>query len=326
MKTLFKKYYNSTLRPDEFRKIADFFCNMKNTSVIYDEMKPLWNTNLQQSGDLPKPNPVVMQKIREAIWLNDTKTAQRKLKIYSLGLRIGAVLVIGLLASTFFFIQQASQNQPIAHLQTISTPPGAKTSMVLPDGSMVWLNSASKISFPSQFDKQRPVTLTGEAFFEVVKSDNPFIVETEYGEVEVLGTSFNVMAYADDGAFETTLVNGKVLLTSTDTSHKGILKPGQHAKLGKNGFNINNVETKHFTSWKEGKLIFSREPFPSFIKKLERWYNTKIEYNNPELDKLWYSGTIEMESLSEVMEMISKSAPVTYSYDNKTRVFTIQVK
>lgn len=326
MKTLFKKYYHSTLRPGEFRKIADFFCDKKNTPVIYKEMKPLWDTNLQQSADLPKPDPAVMQKIKEAIWLNDTKAAQRKIKIYSLSLRIAAVLVIGLLVSTVFFFQRASQNQPTAYLQTVSTPPGAKTSTVLPDGSMVWLNSGSEISFPSQFDKQRPIALTGEAFFEVVKGDKPFIVKTEYGEVEVLGTSFNVMAYADDGAFETTLVEGKVSLNSKNTSHKGILKPGQHAVLGKNGFTINNVDTQYFTSWKEGRLIFSREPFPSFIKKLERWYNTTIEYNDPELDELWYTGTIEMESLSEVMEMISKSAPVTCNYDNKTRVFTIQTK
>ncbi len=326
MKTLFKKYYNSTLRPDEFRDVAEFVANHKNTPLIYDEMKPLWNTNLQQSMDLPKPNPALMQKIKEAIWLNDIKAAQRKIKMYSLSLRIAAVVVIGLLASTIFFIQRASQNQATAQLQTISTPPGAKTSTTLPDGSIVWLNSESEISFPSQFDKQRPVTLTGEAFFEVVKSDKPFIVETEYGKVEVLGTSFNVMAYADDGVFETTLVEGKVSLISKNAAHENILKPGQHAVLGKDGFIIKNVETQYFTSWKEGKLVFSREPFPSFIKKLERWYNTTIEYNDPELDKLWYSGTIEMESLSEVMEMISKSAPVTYSYDNKTRVFTIQTK
>ena len=86
------------------------------------------------------------------------------------------------------------------------------------------------------------------------------------------------------------------------------------------------METKYFTSWKDGKLLFNKEPFPDFIKKLERWYNVKIEYSDPELDKLWYTGTIEMETISEVMEMISKAAPVKYSFNNKTRVFTIKAK
>ena len=102
------------------------------------------------------------------------------------------------------------------------------------------------------------------------------------------------------------------------------LQPGEQVVKTTTGFLVKQVETKYYTSWKDGKLLFNREPFPSFIKKLERWYNVKIEYSDPELDKLWYTGTIEMETISEVMEMISKSAPVTYSFNNKTRVFTIK--
>jgi ferric-dicitrate binding protein FerR (iron transport regulator) len=122
------------------------------------------------------------------------------------------------------------------------------------------------------------------------------------------------------------LEEGVVVFNVKNIENEVTLKPGEQIEKTATGFNVKPVETRYFTSWKDGKLLFNREPFPSFIKKLERWYNVKIEYADTELDKLWYTGTIEMETISEVMEMISKAAPVKYSFNNKTRVFTIKAK
>jgi ferric-dicitrate binding protein FerR (iron transport regulator) len=168
------------------------------------------------------------------------------------------------------------------------------------------------------------VILTGEAYFKVVKGNMPFIVATDYGNVEVKGTSFNVKAYKDDNSFETTLEEGIVSFCVNGTENNVTLKPGEQVVKTEKGYKVREVDTKYFTTWKDGKLIFNREFFPSFIKKLERWYNVRIEYSDPELDKLWFTGTIEMESISEVMEMISKTTPVTYKFNSKTRIFTLQ--
>lgn len=325
MKHLFKKYFSSTLSPDEFGEFAKFILDKRNEVAIYNEMKPLWNQSLLETEGLPEPNPVLLQQLKLSILRDERKYAQRKLRIYSAGLAIAAVLVVGLLISTVFFYFQPGQNQFAEQILTISTPYGARTTTQLPDGSKVWLNSGSSLSFPTGFGKNRAVVLTGEAFFEVEKSDKSFIVSTQYGDVKVQGTSFNVTAFGDDQKFETTLVEGKVLLTDKQAGNETTLQTGQQATLVNNSFVVKPVEAKYFTSWKDGKLIFSREPFPQFIKKLERWYNVKIEYSDPKLDKLWYTGTIEMESISEVMEMISKAAPVKTSFDNKTRVFTIKM-
>jgi ferric-dicitrate binding protein FerR (iron transport regulator) len=203
---------------------------------------------------------------------------------------------------------------------------GAKSKIVLPDSSLVWLNSGSTLSYPQQFGKNRQITLAGEAYFEVMKNEKPFVVSTNYGDVKVKGTSFNVKAYSDDNSFETTLEEGVVAFKVKNTENEVTLQPGEQVIKTASGFNVKQVETKYFTSWKDGKLLFNKEPFPEFIKKLERWYNVKIEYSDPELDKLWYTGTIEMETISEVMEMISKAAPVKYNFNNKTRVFTIKAK
>lgn len=326
MKNLFKKYYHSVLRPDEFSEVTDFMRDKKNEPVIFSLMKPLWEREIEKAELPGKTNPALYTRIREAISLDKQKTALRKISTYAWGLRIAAVLVVALLVSNIFFFRKFTQNQFAGTVQNITTPYGAKTSISLPDGSMVWLNSGSTLSYSTEFNKNRPVTLVGEAYFEVEKSDKPFIVSTEYGDVEVKGTAFNVKAYVEDDAFETTLEEGIVDFKVKDSENRVTLKPGDQVIKTTKGFAIKKVETKYFTSWKNGKLFFYREPFPSFIKKLERWYNVKIEYSDSELDQLSYTGTIEMESISEVMEMISKAAPVTYKFDNKTRIFTIKIK
>lgn len=325
MKRLFKKYYQSLLSPKEFSEFTGFIQDKNNDSIIFEMMKPIWKKELEEPDVALPANPELYTKIRTLVLHDKQKAANHRVRLYTWGLRVAAILIIGLLASNAFLLTK-TKPQLTAQIQTVKTPFGAKTNYTLPDGSIVWLNSGSTFSFPAKFQKNRSVTLVGEAFFEVEKDSKPFIVSTEYGDVKVKGTSFNVKAYADDNDFETTLVEGIVVFKVKNAGTEVTLKPGEQVSKTESGYTVKTVETKYFTSWKEGKLLFNREPFPSFIKKLERWYNVKIEYSDPELNDLWYTGTIEMESISEVMEMISKAAPVSYHFNNKTRVFTINAK
>lgn len=325
MNRLFNKYYRSLLNPDEFSEVSEFFSEAKNETRIFNMMKPFWEEELTKSLDSKRSNSDLYSKIKEFVLLDKQKRLGRKIRFYTWSLRIAAVFIIGLLLSTVFLFQE-SQVQYSDQIQTITTPYGAKMNYTLPDGSIVWLNSGSTFSYAAKFGKTRSVTLVGEAFFKVVKDSKPFIVATNHGTVEVKGTSFNVKAYADDNDFETTLVEGTVVFKVKNAGNEVTLKPGEQVSKTDSGYTVKKVETKYFTSWKEGKLLFNREPFPSFIKKLERWYNVKIEYSDPKLNDLWYTGTIEMESISEVMEMISKAAPVSYHFNNKTRVFTIKAQ
>ncbi|MFV0590567.1 MAG: FecR family protein [Draconibacterium sp.] len=326
MKNLFKKYYNSVLGPGEFSEVAGFLGKQKNDFVISGLMKSFWKKEIEATEASSKQNPALFSRIKEVISIEQQRAVQRKMRIYVWGLRVAAVLLIALIAGNIYTYIDKQNKHLVQQIQSVTTPYGARTQFSLPDGSIVWLNSGSTLSYPMQFDDRRPVKLEGEAFFEVVKGDSPFIVSTGYGNVAVKGTSFNVKAYSDDNVFETTLVEGSVKLTDKNALNEVTLKPGELGTKNNYGFTVEHVETAYYTSWKEGKLLFNREPFPSFIKKLERWYNVKIEYNDPGLNELWYTGTIEMESISEVMEMISKAAPLTYSFNNKTRVFTIRKK
>ena len=226
MKSIFKKYYHAILRPDEFTKVSDFIANEKNESLISEWLKPLWEKQMKENDSVPRTNPELLGRIKEAIFLDKQKYITRKMNLYSWSLRIAAVLIVGLLISNVFFFNQSNETNLTNQIQTITTPYGAKTNYTLPDGSLIWLNSGSTFSYPSKFGNKRTVTLVGEAFFKVVKGSKPFIVSTNYGDVEVKGTSFNVKAYTDDNNFETTLVEGIVAFTAKNAKNEVTLKPG----------------------------------------------------------------------------------------------------
>ncbi len=323
MKKLFNKYCNSVLSCDEFSLFSRFVTNKKNNALISGLMKSLWRKELLQASVPPRKNPELLRRIKDAIADEKQKRIHKKIRLYKWALSTAAVAIIALVLNNVLTYQTELNN---IQEQRITTPYGARVEYTLPDGSLVWLNSGSSMTFPSQFKKTRDVKLVGEAYFKVVKRDKPFIVSTKYGNVEVKGTSFNVSSYEDDNAFATTLEEGCVAFTSKETENEVVLKPGEQISKTDNGFVVRKVETKEFTRWRDGQLCFDREPFSSFVKKLERWYDVKIEYSDSQLNELWYTGYIEKESISEVMEMISKAAPVAYSYDNENRVFTLTAK
>ncbi|MCY1720964.1 DUF4974 domain-containing protein [Prolixibacteraceae bacterium Z1-6] len=235
-----------------------------------------------------------------------------------------AVLFAGIIISYLLIPTKLNNIHNCNYSQIITAPHGARTSFKLPDSSIVWLNSGSTLSFSTDFEKGRVVKLKGEAFFKVVKSRKPFIVSTNFGEVEVKGTSFNVKAFEDEN-LETTLVTGSVSIRNKNLNKEVTLEPGQQVRLDGNTFMIECVDTDIFTSWKDGKIIFRKEYLPQLAKRLERWYNVKIDLDeDTRLDKIHYSGTIEMESFSEILELLRVTAPIDYSFNEKTRVISIR--
>lgn len=239
-------------------------------------------------------------------------------------LAIAAAFILGIIISSVVISLWPSNDNSVAQ-QTISTPNGARTQFQLPDGSTVWLNSGSKLSYPSKFAKNRHISLEGEAFFDVQKG-RPFVVSTSFGDVRVKGTSFNVKAFSNE-AFETTLITGLVQIKANKNGEEILLQPGFQAKDNGDKLIVNEVETSIFTSWKEGKLIFSNDYLPMIAKKLERWYNVKIKLDDdPRLAEINFSGTIEMESFTEVMELLKTTASINYTFEETTRTIRITKK
>src|SRR5690606_32069287 len=167
---------------------------------------------------------------------------------------------------------------------SILIPKGMQYQLTLPDGSRVWLNAASSMTFPVQFSgSKRVVKLNGEAFFDI-KHDaaKPFIVETPLQSLEVLGTTFNVSAYADDGYVKTSLVSGSVRI---DRSMHGnaigsslVLSPGEEslAKEGSQVIKQRKVDTRHIATWRTGVFTFHNEPVEDVMRKVARWYDIEV--------------------------------------------------
>lgn len=322
MKDIFEKYLHSKITSEEFEQFADFVMKGENTDSVYKMMMPELESSLQDTEELIAPKAQVFQCISQRIVQDEFSVLKRKVKIYSLSLRVAAILVFGLIIGSTWFYTQSGKGTRNEQMQTVSIPYGAKTKLSLPDGSLVWLNSGSTLSYSDNFSEKRQVLLKGEAFFKVQKSKIPFEVNTDYGKIRVLGTVFNVLAYPESG-FVTTLVSGSVRVEGALKNQEQILKPGDQAQLEGNKLIKTKVDTELFTSWKDGKMILRREPFPSLMKRLERWFNVKIEYKPEDFKDLWYSGTIEMETITEVMDMISTAAPVLFTFNNKTRTIKV---
>lgn len=322
MNDIFKKYLHSKITPDEFEQFSDFVMKEENTRTIYDMMAPEWNLSLQADVEANAGKATVFQQVLHQILQDEAKSAIRKAKIYWMSLRVAAILILGLVFSSLWFYMQSNKATDYQQMQTVSIPYGAKTKLAMPDGSTVWLNSGTTLSYSGDFSKKREVVLKGEAFFEVRKSKVPFEVNTIYGKIRVLGTGFNVLAYPESG-FVTTLVHGSVQVDIEKSRQQKILEPGEQVELVGDNLVKSKVEPALFTSWKDGKMIFKREPFNNLMKRLERWFNVKIEYSPDDFKDLWYSGTIENETITEVMDMVGTAAPVQFTFNSKTRVIKV---
>ncbi|CAM3362292.1 FecR family protein [Zobellia roscoffensis] len=202
---------------------------------------------------------------------------------------------------------------------TLNVPYGKRFDLVLSDGTHVFLNSGTSLRYPVTFreNMNRAVFLKGEAYFDVTKDkDHPFIVHADQMEVKVLGTKFNVSHYAEDSSINTVLVEGAVELYANEGENEGVvvLEPGFKAELNKNSSQISleKVNTRVYTAWTQGKLIFRNSSFRQIRQALERKYNISIQNNNSGLDEQLFDATFDIESIEEILESFSKSYAITY--------------
>ena len=210
---------------------------------------------------------------------------------------------------------------------TLIVPKGGEYSLELPDGTVVWVNSESALRFPEKFtSNRREVFLEGEAYFEVKKDANrPFYVHTEAGKVRVLGTAFNVCAYSNDRFWQTTLVEGSVMINQEEK--EVLLKPNEQYQIdvrtGKAG--LREVLPELYTSWRDGKFYFKAYTFEELVEKLERWYDFKMFYMNEEIKTRRFSGVVnKYQPLEEMFKFLQMTSDVQFNV--KGNVVTASLK
>lgn len=217
-------------------------------------------------------------------------------------------------------------NKKEPEYNTLTTPRGGGYQLVLSDGTRVWLNAESSITFPSFFTgKDRIVSTTGEVYFEVNQlyrtsaSDKiPFIVKTRGQEVKVLGTHFNINAYPEERANKTTLLEGSVRVLSNSASESKVLRPGQQASLrpGSGHIAVENVSVDKVVAWKDGLFILEETSITDIMKQLERLYDVNVEYEG-KVPSVRYTGSIPRKSaLSKVLRMLERTGSARFKIED----------
>jgi ferric-dicitrate binding protein FerR (iron transport regulator) len=238
----------------------------------------------------------------------------------------------------------------------VSVSYGSKSRIVLPDGSVVNLNSGSKIRYPSHFENDRSVFIEGEVFFDVKKdAKHPFYVHTSDITIKVLGTVFNVKSYPEENTIETTLVSGSVqIFDNNGEKHSdkdrpkqiATLSPNQKALFLKNNHEmttvsnetkvhktemepisphmliLNKVKTEVTTAWKDNRLVFDNEKFEQLLPKLERWYNIKIVNDFPDINTSRFTGKFDLETIEQALQALQITTPFNYTMEkNKLTIY-----
>jgi ferric-dicitrate binding protein FerR (iron transport regulator) len=244
--------------------------------------------------------------------------------------RIAAVLVISaiIIGVPYYLKNGGFSSEADLRYSEIIAPLGSRIRIDLPDGSSAWLNHGTILKYPQNFGKKtRELFISGEAYFNVREDKKrPFILQTSEISICVKGTTFNIMAYADDNAVEVTLEQGKLDMYagSVDDEQNKIssLRPGDHViydltteKVTKNILR----DTDIYTAWKDGYIVFRDDPMESIIKKLERWYNVEIELTDKELLDYRFTATFTDETLPQVLHLLSIAVPMDYTISSRIK-------
>jgi len=221
----------------------------------------------------------------------------------------GKVQVIKTAEGVIVYKSATAKVKDVPQLNTLSNPQGSNAiGIVLQDGSKVWLNAGSSLTYPAAFTgRERKVFILGEAYFEVAKNKAmPFRIMKESMMVEVLGTRFNVNAYRNEPSMKVTLLEGSIRISSGNVS--GVLKPGQQAKVNENNINVSSdINVDHVMSWKSGYFSFENASLKEVMRQIARWYNIQVIYDG-ELSDERFGGELRMDSkLSSVLKVLQKS-------------------
>ncbi len=233
----------------------------------------------------------------------------------------GNVKVIKLNTATLAYNASEANSKEVVY-NTLSTPSGGQYQLILPDGSKVWLNASSSIHFPTIFKgKERSVTVTGEAYFEVAKNAAmPFKIAVKDMVVEVLGTHFNIMAYDDESSMNTTLLEGSVKISKGRINK--MLVPGQQSVINTAGeINIVDADIEEVMAWKNGWFQFNAADIKTVMRQIARWYNVEVVYED-KIPAGHFTGLVSRDNDIEQVLKILQSGGVHFKIENRKIIVT----
>lgn len=248
-------------------------------------------------------------------------------------IKYAAIVVFAFLIGKFVSDTYGQVKKPMGTTE-LDVPLGQMSEIKLKDGTSVWLNSGTSLKYDDAFGmNERRVYMEGEGFFDVAKNDIPFRVELRNLEVEVLGTSFNIISYADESYSRVVLVSGKLNVNNQSGLKLADLQPSEQIYIDdvSRTFTKGNVDTEFFTSWTEGKIVFKNEKLSDISKKLERWYNADIQFGDDSVGDFRFSGTIlKHKPFNQVVTAFELRLPIKINYtsipNGKDKIVITKIK
>lgn len=298
------KYYAGELNKEERRALLQEALSnqeLKNEMIVYQQIQSLAKLHPCKKNEL-----LGKESLKRFMQLRQAENNKKKIRLF---LRYAAIILVCIFSTlwvTFlFFPKQISH--PLT--QELSVPAGQRAHIILPDGSKVWVNAGSTLSYPSVFDRERRVQLKGEAFFEVAKESTPFIVSTGKVDIKALGTKFNVFNYPEE-RLSVALFEGSVCIYNLNSQQNGvILQPNQLFTETNGRFQVELMK-EDFSIWKKGIYAFNKQKLKEILKKLELYYDVKFVIKDLSILEYEYTGKFrQRDGVMEVLRIIQKIHP-----------------
>ncbi|MGD9929932.1 MAG: FecR domain-containing protein [Mangrovibacterium sp.] len=316
---LIARYLNGELSESDAEELLSWIQSYSENKKWFIELKDVWDA----------AKPVSFTETEQLLHFYKRQAAQAKrrtLPSWLSGVAVAAVLLVGLLIGNLLRFDTPVL---ISQVEAFYVPMGSRSQLILADGTHVHLNSDSRLELANDFSaRNRTVSLSGEGYFEV-KSDesHPFTVKTEKFDVLVTGTKFNVSSYADDQKISATLAEGRIRLLAQN-QQPVLLQPGEKISFDQQTMSpiLEKAEVGTELAWVNNNFVFKEIPFPDLVRRLERWYDVKIEYNGNEFTGMKYTGSFRnQETIWQVLDALKLTSPIDYKKIN-FRKFELKYK
>lgn len=296
-------YFSDTLTKEEFEELKGHI-NSTDNDRLFSELTAVWE-------DYPAKESARKCVTDEAFGVIERHIRPKRKQLAG-WLQVAAVFLLPVLCTLATYFYMCDRMQPFYGSEvTVQAADGQRASVTLPDGSSVRLNSRSYLSYPQDFGKEvRQVTLSGEAFFEVAKKQGKrFIVHTDYIDIEVTGTTFNVYAYEKESTIEMVLLTGSVKIRTNQAPYRHVcVHPNEKVSLNKHSgtLQVRKTDARFETAWLRNELVFRSEKLKNVFAKLERKYGVTIRTDSFRQENDLFTGSFDNDELTGILDILKK--------------------